>query len=82
MRRPRATLSETTVNTNKQYGTPATRAIIDHQTDLIADFVNDYCHTVWFEDMLDELHRYSDADKRLFDIIVAMGMALLADEEL
>lgn len=82
MKRPRATLSDSMINTNKQYGTPATPAIIDHQTDLIADYVNDYCHLIWFESMLDELNRYTDENKRKFDIVAAMAMALLADEEL
>lgn len=82
MRRPRATLGDSIRNTNKQYGTPATPAIIDHQTDLIADYVNDYCHLIWFDEMLDELNRYNDENKRKFDIIASMAMALLADEEL
>lgn len=82
MKRPRATLSDNMRNTNKQYGTPATAAIIDHQTDLIADYVNDYCHLIWFDEMLDELNRYTDENKRKFDIVASMAMALLADEEL
>ena len=82
MKRPRATLGDSVRNTNKQYGTPATPAIIDHQTDLIADYVNDYCYLIWFEEMLDELNRYTDENKRKFDIIASMAMALLADEEL
>ena len=82
MKRPRATLSDSVRNSNKQYGTPATTAIIQHQTDLIADYVNDYCHLIWFEEILDELNRYTDATKTKFDIIAALGMAMLADEEL
>lgn len=82
MKRPRATLSDQMRNTNKQYGTPATAAIIDHQTDLIADYVNDYCHLLWFDEMLDELNRYTDENKRKFDTVAAFAMALLADEEL
>ncbi len=82
MKRPRATLAESARNTNKQYGTPATVAIIDHQTDLIADYINDYCHLVWFEEMLDEFSRYTDENKRKFDIVAAFAMCLLADEEL
>ena len=81
MKRPRATLSDSIRNTNKQYGTPATAAIIDHQTDLIADYVNDYCHLIWFESMLDELNRYTDENKGKFDIVSSMAMSLLADEE-
>lgn len=82
MRRPRATLAETARNTNKQFGTPATPAIIDHQTDLIRDYIEDYCHLIWFEDMLEEANRYTDENKRKFDIIASMAMAELADEEL
>lgn len=82
MRRPRATLSDQMRNVNKQYGTPATIAIIQHQTDLIADYVNDYCHLIWFDEVLDELNRYTDENKTKFDIVAAFGMAMLADEEL
>ena len=82
MKRPRATLADSTRNTNKQYGTPATPAIIDHQTDLIADYINDYYHLIWFDEMLDEFNRYTDENKKKFDIVAAVAMALLADEEL
>lgn len=82
MKRPRATLADSIRNTNKQYGTPATPAIIDHQTDLIADYINDYCHLIWFDEMLDEFNRYTDENKRKFDIVASVAMALLADEEL
>lgn len=82
MKRPRATLADSARNTNKQYGTPATPAIIDHQTDLIADYINDYCHLIWFDEMLEEFNKYTDENKRKFDIVAAAAMALLADEEL
>lgn len=82
MRRPRATMPDINSGLSKAYGAPATVAVIDHQTDLIAAFVNDYCHTIWFPEMLDELNRYTNENKRKFDIIAAMGMAELADEEL
>ncbi len=82
MKRPRATLTDATRNTNKQYGTPATPAIIDHQTDLIAYYIDDYCHLIWFDEMLDEFNRYTDENKRKFDIVASAAMALLADEEL
>ena len=82
MKRPRATLTDSIRNTNKQYGTPATPAIIDHQTDLIAEYVEDYCYLIWFDEMLDELNRYTDENKGKFDIVASMAMCLLADEEL
>ncbi len=82
MKRPRATLTDIVKGTSKQYGTPATSAIIAHQTDLIADYINDYCHTIWFDEMLEEFNRYTDENKRKFDIVAAVAMAELADEEL
>lgn len=82
MKRPRATLADIARGKSNSYGTPATAAIIAHQTDLIADYVNDYCHTIWFDEVLDELNRYTDENKRKFDIVAAFAMALLADEEL
>lgn len=83
MRRPSATYPDPTKKVNRnQYGAPATPAVIDHQTDLIADFVNDYSHNIWFIDFLEELTRYTDENKRQFDIVAAMGMAELADEDL
>ena len=82
MKRPRATLTDIKYGTTKQYGTPATKAIIEQQTDLIADFVEDYGQTIWFEEMLEQLNNYNDENKTKFDIIAALGMVELADQEL
>lgn len=82
MKRPRATLTDIKNGTTKQYGTPATKTIIEQHTDLTADFIEDYCHTIWFEEMLDQLTGYNDENKGKFDIIAAMGMTELADQEL
>ena len=82
MKRPRATLTDIKNGTTKQYGTPATKTIIEQHTDLTADFVEDYCHTIWFEEMLDQLTGYNDENKGKFDIIASMGMTELADQEL
>ena len=65
-----------------QYGTPATKALIEHQTDLIAEYVEDYCDQIWFYEFLDQLNKYTDENKGKFDIVAAMGMCELADEEL
>ena len=37
---------------------------------------------MWFEPMINELITYSYENKRKFDIVAAMGMAELGDEEL
>lgn len=82
MKRPTQTLTEKSRTIKRQYGTPATKDIIAHQTDLIADYINDYCHNIWFEDMLEEFNQYTDENKGAFDIVAATAMAELADEEL
>ena len=82
MKRPRATLTDIKYGTTKQYGTPATKAIIEQQTDLIANFVEDYGHTIWFEEMLEQLNNYNYENKTKFDIIASLGMLELADQEL
>ena len=82
MRRPRATYPEASKKIGNAIGTPATPTIISHQTDLIANYVEDYCHNIWFYEFLDQLNRYTDEKKGKFDIIAAMAMAELADEEL
>jgi len=82
MARPKATYPDINKVGKRTVGTPATAVVIDHQTDLIANFVEDYGHNIWFEDMLDELNRYTDENKTHFDMVAAMGMAELGDEEL
>jgi DNA-dependent RNA polymerase auxiliary subunit epsilon len=84
MKRPRVCSGD--INTrkpkNSQYGTTATLAMIDHQTDLVRDYVEDYCHNIWFLDMLNQLNLYTDENKGKFDLVAAMAMAEVGDEEL
>lgn len=82
MRRPQATLQNIKNGNSRAFGTPATAAIISMQTELIANFIEDYSHTIWYEDVLDQLVRYSDENKTKFDIVAALGMAMLADQDL
>lgn len=65
-----------------QYGTTATKAMIEHQTDLIADYVEDYCHNIWFIELLNQLNKYTDENKGKFDLVAAMAMAEVGDEDL
>lgn len=67
---------------NNPFGAPATEAAIHHGLGLIADHVEEYCHNIWMPQMIDELINYSYKDKRKFDLVAAMQMAELADEEL
>lgn len=82
MMRPRATYPDPTKIGKRTPGTPATPTIIEHQLHLIEAYIEDYGQHIWFEEMLDELTRYSIENKVHFDIVAALGMVMLADEEL
>ena len=83
MKRPRVCYGDNlSRRTNNQYGTTATKAMIDHQTDLIATYIEDYCHNIWFLEFLEQLSQYTDEGKGAYDIVAALGMCEVADEEL
>ena len=83
VRRPKATMtSDLSKSLSNQIGTPATKQIIDQHTSLTAHFVEDYCHTIWFEEILQELMSYNDENKTKFDIVASLGMVFLLDQEL
>lgn len=81
LRRPKVTVSSRHQNIN-QYGCPATDNIIQHQIELIQQYIYDCSDQIDFIEVIDELIRYSDAAKRKFDLVAALGMALLADEDM
>ena len=83
VRRPKATMNSDLSRTlSNQIGTPATKQIIEQHTSLTANFVEDYCHNIWFEEILQELMSYNDENKRKFDLVAALGMVFLLDQEL
>ena len=84
MKRPRVCSGDINnrKRSNNQYGTTATTAMIDHQTDLVRDYIEDYCHNIWFLQFLEQLNLYTDENKGKFDIVAAMAMCEIADEEL
>ena len=82
MKRPRSTMPDIKKGNSNMYGTPATVKVINHYRELIYDFVLDYSYTMIFPEMVSQLLRYTDAEKKKFDIVASMGMAELGDEEL
>lgn len=83
MKRPRVCYGDNLKRrTANQYGTTTTTAMIEHGTDLVADYVEDYCHNIWFIEFLDQLNLYTDENKGKFDIVASMQMCEIADEEL
>lgn len=84
MRRPRVCSGDPTKkrSATAPYGTTTSVAMIDHGISLVASYIEDYWEEMWFLNMLEQLLKYSDENKGKFDIVAAMQMAEIADEEL
>ena len=67
---------------SNMFGSPATVKVIEHYRELIYDFVLDYYYTMGFKEMVEQLLNYSDEKKKDYDIVAAMGMCELGDEEM
>jgi hypothetical protein len=62
-------------------GTPANSTIIDHQDDKIKAYIDDYYYQIFFLPLLEQLKDYSREDRTPYDLVIAMGLAELADED-
>lgn len=82
VRRPKSSLGDIKKGNSAMIGVPATETIIKHGLELINNFVNDYCYGIDSDEMLEQLLNYSYENKRKFDIVAALGMCEMADEEL
>jgi hypothetical protein len=82
MKRPRSTQSDVKKGNSNMFGAPASIKVINHYRELIYDFIIDNVHTMYFQEMVDQLLNYNDENKKDFDIVASMGMTELADEEL
>lgn len=82
MKRPRATLADISRSNPNMYGAPSNEKTINHGRELVYDFCLDYSHTIRYREMLEQLLNYSDEKKKQFDIVAAMQMTELADEEI
>ena len=84
MRRPRVCSGDPSKkrSSSSPYGTTTSTAMIDHGLQLVASYIEDYWEEMWFLDMLNQLLKYSDEKKGKFDIVAALQMVEIADEEL
>ena len=84
MRRPRVCSGDPNRkrSSTSPYGTTTSVAMIEHGLSLVASYIEDYWEEIWFLDMLEQLLKYSDEKKGKFDIVAALQMVEIADEEL
>jgi hypothetical protein len=82
-KRPSINLQNADPNKNSHLiGTTAGGPIIDHQDQKIAAYIDDYYREIWFPDVLQQLQDYNRDDRTKFDMVIAMGLCELADEDL
>jgi hypothetical protein len=67
--------------TSNVSGTPINEKVIAHYIARIKTYVIDYSDFIFDSEMLDQLLNYSDEMKTKFDLIAAMGMCELLDED-
>lgn len=63
-------------------GTPATTGVIDHQDGKIKEYIEDYYQNIMFINLLEQLRDYQREDRTKYDLVIAMGLCELADEDL
>ena len=85
MSRPEFAITTKTKKSRKNktlVGVPGTEHVIKHGLELINMYVSDYADDIDFDEMLEQLLNYSYKLKRKFDVVAAMQMAEIGDEEM
>lgn len=82
MSRPQFALTGPKKPNKKLIGVPSTPAVIKHGLELVNNFVNDYWFTIDYEEIVDQLLNYSYESKGKFDIVAALTMAEIGDEDM
>lgn len=85
MKRPQYSLQDNPRhkrNNSGLWGTPASPKMINHGLELLVDYVEDFADRIDFLEMIDQLQRYSYTNKGLFDIVSALIMAEIGDEDM
>jgi len=84
MSRPKYALEGQSNNKNATnlIGTQSTPKLIDYGLDLVRDYINDYCENIFYLDMVKQLQDYSYELKGKFDIVAAMQMCEIGDQDM
>ncbi len=70
------------IKSSNLIGTTATTQVIDHQDGKIKEYIEDYYQNILFLDLLEQLRDYQREDRTKFDLVIAMGLCELADEDM
>ena len=69
-------------NNSRLKGTPANAKAIQMQDSLIKEYISEYYEFILFEDMILQLRDYNKEDRTKSDLVVAMGLCELADNDM
>lgn len=81
MKRPSIALGGDGTKRSNLVGTQVNDTLIDHQDSKISDYINDYSERIFSIVLLEQLRDYQREDRTPYDLVVAMGLCELADEE-
>ena len=63
-------------------GTPASTQYIDYQDGKLAEYIDDNSHNIWFDPALEQLIEYDRDNRTPSDLVIAMGLCELMDDDL
>jgi hypothetical protein len=82
-KRPTIALQSADPNrTSNLIGTQVNTMLIDHMDNKTKVYVDDFYDQIWFEAVLQQLQDYNREERTKFDLVIAMGLTELADEDL
>ena len=63
-------------------GTTTSTAVIDYGDGKIKEYTRDHCQNIFFVDLLEQLRDYQREDRTKHDLVIAMAMCEIADEDM
>jgi len=67
---------------SSQLGTPPSPQYIDYQDGKLKEYIDDNSHNVWFDLALEQLIEYDRGNRTPSDLVIAMGLCELMDDDL
>jgi len=63
-------------------GTTTSTSVIDYGDGKIKEYTRDHCHNIFFTDVLEQLRDYQRESRTAYDLVIAMALCEIADEDL
>jgi len=63
-------------------GTTVSAGVIDYGDGKIKEYTRDYCQNLFFTDVLEQLRDYQREERTTYDLVIAMALCEIADEDM